>query len=101
MAQFIPGQLYKTDPSYQYGTRKGMVTSNTMSPNIPSVTWACQKNSKTFSVWLDENNVVQRRRNRSDDLGRYVFTNGKFPGAPVLRAEFPLGPDKAWGTPKS
>jgi hypothetical protein len=97
MANFIAGNLYSTDgTAYKYATRRSLQTNNTKSPNIPSVIWSCRKVTKTFATFLDETNTLQIRRIRRDDLGFFVYTDGKFSGAPVLRAEFTLGPDTLW-----
>jgi len=96
MANFEAGYLYGTSTAYNYATRRSLQTNNTKSPNIPPVIWACRKRTKTFATFLDETNTLQIRRIRRDDLGSFVYTNGKFPDAPVLRAEYTLGPDTDW-----
>lgn len=97
MANFEAGYLYTTDANtLKYATRRSLQTNNSKSPNIPPVIWACRKRTKTFATFLDETNTLQIRRIRRDDLGSFVYTNGKFPDAPVLRAEYTIGRDTDW-----
>jgi hypothetical protein len=99
MANFIAGNLYATvaNPVLKYGTNKGTVATNTQSSNEPQVIWACKSVTKTFIVFVDHENTVQRRRRRTDILGSFVYPFGRFAGAPVLRAEYTLGKDKNSG----
>jgi len=96
MANFQGGYIYGTDTAYQYATGRSLQTNNSKSPLIPNIKWACRKHTKTFATFLDETNTLQIRRIRRDDLGSFVYTNGKFPDAPVLRADYNLGRDTDW-----
>jgi len=99
MAQFQSGYLYATvaNPVLNYGTNKSTVTTNTQAANEPNVIWSCYSVSKTFVVFRDHENTVKRLRKRSDALGNFVYPFGRFAGAPVLRAEYTLGPDTSSG----
>lgn len=97
MAQFLPGYLYQSSPNYNYGIKRNTQPLNKPASGEPIINWSCKTVSKTFATFIDDTSTVQRRRIYRDALGSYVFQFGKFPGAPVLRAEYTLGPDKFHG----
>ena len=87
---FVKGQHYTTRNSELYGTDKGSVVTNNQDPNMRIMTWLCTAVTATFAVFKSKSGrgdgTVHRLRIYRDQLGKFVFPNGRFDGAPVFRS---------------
>jgi hypothetical protein len=88
MANFTPGWTYANRDYILYSTGRKKVVTNKQKADLPEIDWTCQSRTKTFATFLDETMTVQRRKIYRDDNGSFVYPYGRYPGAPVLRAEY-------------
>ena len=88
MSAFKAGYTYANRDAFRYAVKKKLATNNKQFPGTPEIDWFCTSVTKTFATFTDDQNVVQRRKIYLDDLGSFVYPHGRFPQAPVLRAEY-------------
>jgi len=88
MANFVAGYTYANRDSIVYGTNRSSVVTNKQFAGYPEIDWTCHSVTKTFATFLDDTNTIHRFRIRRDANGSFVYPYGRFPQAPVLRAEY-------------
>jgi hypothetical protein len=88
MATFKAGYTYANRDFLLYGTNKSTVVTNEQFAGYEEYDWFCTSVTRTFAVFTDDQNVVRRLRIYRDQNGSFVYPRGRFPQAPVLRAEY-------------